>query len=460
MGLPHQSIATIKSPQFINLSPLDINPLMSSCEIKVLYIGKNRNGSFISREVAEDMAKSLRGAPIVGYYRDKQEDFLDHGDQMIIDGEGIRFNCLTKPYGFVAPDAKVWFQDFDDLDELNNQNITRTYLMTTGYLWTGQFEQAKKVVEQGGRPQSMEIDEKTLKGKWATDYKNNMEFFIINDAIFSKLCILGEDIEPCFQGAAITAPEVSTSFTLDQNFKATLFNMMNELKQVLKGGYMAEDNKKIETEFSENSNDKTEEVISEKTDFNLEGASSENTSEQSDDSNANDASVHFAKDDKEKKDQEEDKKKEEDSSEEDDKDDDDDEDTKKKYDLLSEEYSNLQQKYAALEKENKELKEFKLNVENEKKDALISEFFMLSDEDKKDVIENKANYTLDEIKSKLAVICFQKKVNFNLDDSSKTEDSMKDSKDTDVTTTFNIDQQEDLIPDWVKEVELNMNGNF
>ena len=460
MGLPHQSIATIKSPQFINLSPLDINPLMSSCEIKVLYIGKNRNGSFISREVAEDMAKSLRGAPIVGYYRDKQEDFLDHGDQMIIDGEGVRFNCLTKPYGFVAPDAKVWFQDFDDLDELNNQNITRTYLMTTGYLWTGQFEQAKKVVEQGGRPQSMEIDEKTLKGKWATDYKNNMEFFIINDAIFSKLCILGEDIEPCFQGAAITAPDVSTSFTLDQNFKTTLFNMMNELKQVLKGGYMAEENKNVETEFSEGSNDKTEEVTSEKTDFNLEGASPENTSEQSDESNADDTSVDFAKDDKEKKDQEEDKKDKEDSSEEDNKDDDDDEDTKKKYDLLSEEYNNLQQKYAALEKENKELKDFKLNVENEKKDALISEFFMLSDEDKKDVIENKANYTLDEIKSKLAVICFQKKVNFNLDDSSKTEDSMKDSKDTDVTTTFNIDQQEDLIPDWVKEVELNMNGNF
>jgi len=66
------------------------------------------------------MAKTLRGAPIVGYYRDKEEDFLDHGDQLVIDGEGIRFNCLTKPYGFVSPDAKVWFQDFDDFDELNN----------------------------------------------------------------------------------------------------------------------------------------------------------------------------------------------------------------------------------------------------------------------------------------------------------------------------------------------------
>jgi len=31
MVLPHQSIATISSPEFINLQPLDINPLMSAC---------------------------------------------------------------------------------------------------------------------------------------------------------------------------------------------------------------------------------------------------------------------------------------------------------------------------------------------------------------------------------------------------------------------------------------------
>jgi len=38
---------------------------------------------------------------------------------------------------------------------------------------------------------------------------------------------------------------------------------------------------------------------------------------------------------------------------------------------------------------------------------------MLSEEDKKDVIENKTKYSLEEIKAKLAVICFEKKVNFN-----------------------------------------------
>jgi len=39
---------------------------------------------------------------------------------MIWDSEGIKFNTLTKPYGFVAPDAEVWFQKFNDTDEFGN----------------------------------------------------------------------------------------------------------------------------------------------------------------------------------------------------------------------------------------------------------------------------------------------------------------------------------------------------
>jgi len=47
---------------------------------------------------------------------------------------------------------------------------------------------------------------------------------------------------------------------------------------------------------------------------------------------------------------------------------------------------------------------------------------MLSDEDKADVLTNKEKYTLDEIKSKLAVICFEKKVNFNSDTFDKNKE--------------------------------------
>ena len=225
----HQSIATIDSPEFINLQPLELNPLMSKCEIKVLYIGENRNHSYITKEVATEMSKTLRGAPIVGYYKSEKEDFADHGERITLDGDGVKFECMTKPYGFVSPDAKVWFQKFEDYDDFGNA-VVREYLMTTGYLWTGQFQECKSAIETG-KPQSMELDEETLDGNWSTDTKSGIDFFIINDAIFSKLCILGDDVEPCFEGANVTTPEVSTTFSLDDTFKNTLFSMMQDLKK-------------------------------------------------------------------------------------------------------------------------------------------------------------------------------------------------------------------------------------
>ena len=54
--LRNRSVATIDSPEFINLAPDAINPGISKCEIKVMYLGKNRNGSFIDKNTAIQMA--------------------------------------------------------------------------------------------------------------------------------------------------------------------------------------------------------------------------------------------------------------------------------------------------------------------------------------------------------------------------------------------------------------------
>ena len=62
---------------------------------------------------------------------------------------------------------------------------------------------------------------------------------------------------------------------------------------------------------------------------------------------------------------------------------------------------------------------------------------------------------MDEIKSKLAVICFEKKVNFSLDDSSENEKTKEET-----ITTFNIENKEDSTPDWIKAVESTMNSRF
>ena len=472
----HQSIATIDSPEFINLQPLDINPLMSSCEIKVLYLGENRNHSYITKEVAAEMAKTLRGAPIVGYYKEEKEDFADHGERVILDDEGVKFECLTKPYGFVAPDAKVWFQKFEDTDDFGN-TIEREYLMTTGYLWTEQYEECKVAVEEG-RPHSMELDEKTLDGHWSTNNKTGMDFFIINDAIFSKLCILGEDVEPCFEGSSVTAPQVSSSFSLvSDEFKSTLFTMMQELKFALEGGQRMEEEKVEEivptTDFSEPELEDSlvrepaaeeeipaatvEEEVEEKTDEELVDNSEQVDLEENQDSievQSNENS--FAKKEKKKCgsskcEKDKDKDEEDMDDEEDDMDDsesDDESDDKKaksKCDL-EQEYETLKANYSALEEKYQSLVEFKNKIDNEKKDALIASFYMLSDEDKADVVKNKANYSLDEIEAKLSVICVRKKVNFDLDNTSKNEEVIEDSP----ITTFNLDNSIDnTIPAWV-----------
>ena len=445
MALTHRSIATIDSPEFINLQPLDINPLMSACEIKVFYLGESRNKTFISKETALEMAKTLRGAPIVGYYRQEKQDFLDHGDKITLDAEGIHFECMTRPYGFVSPDAKVWFQKFDDTDDFGN-TITREYLMTTGYLWTGQFPEAQSVFEDGGKPHSMELDEKTLEGHWAENSKSGMEFFIINDAIFSKLCILGNDIEPCFEGSSVTSPDISANFSLDSDFTKTLFSMMKELEYALKGdNTVLEENKTVE-----------EQEIAPAEDFSIDQDNIDKSSLIENEENIEDASnssefVQKDKDDEDKEEEETDDGQEEVEEEED-------EDKKPKaqnslhtdeeYTELEEKYNNLLSEFNNLNDRLNDLVDFKNQVEDAQKDALIEKFFMLSDEDKKDVRENKRQYSLDDIEAKLAVICYRKKVNFDLDATSK-EDKAEDPS----VVTFNLQIENDSTPDWIKAVE-------
>lgn len=60
----------------------------------------------------------------------------------------------------------------------------------------------------------MEFDEDTLDAFWTKDKNKRPEFFIVNEAFISKLCILGEDCEPCFEGSQIS----KFSLVIDEKF--------------------------------------------------------------------------------------------------------------------------------------------------------------------------------------------------------------------------------------------------
>ena len=74
---------------------------------------------------------------------------------------------------------------------------------------------------------------------------------------------------------------------------------------------------------------------------------------------------------------------------------------------------------------------------------MIDSFYMLSEEDKKDVIENIDKYSVDEIEAKLSVICVRNKVSFDLDE----------DKEVDAPTVFNLENdgiEDDMVPAWIK----------
>lgn len=294
----------------------------------------------------------------------------------------------------------------------------------------GQFEELKKVIAQG-QPQSMELQEETLEGHWATDNNLGVEFFIINDAVFSKLCILGDDIEPCFEGSAVTSPEVSKNFTMDKEFSQTLFTMMNELKDALssKGGL------DMPEEFAE----QTETTEEQSTEF-VEETVEETVAEESVDyTSAEEAPVDAEAENGEFEKSEEDKDDSEDSSADFSENKETEEEPASEY--SAEEFAALQEEIEALRAECQELRDFKLNVENEQKDALINSYYMLSEEDKREIMEHKSEFTLDEIKAKLAVIYVEKNVDFSTLDGQPEVEMQEKVEEEDPITTFSLDEE-------------------
>ena len=421
----HISIKLNTPCEFIDVVP--INPLISKCQIKVCQVGEspNRNGSIITKEVARELANSLPGSPIVGRYLPEKNDFEEHSRDMVIEDGELVFKDLTQPYGFVDLGAKVWFQKFSD------DGVEHEYLMTEGYIWTGRYPETQRIIEKGNN-QSMELDPNSVNGVWSKDDNDYYEFFIINEAVISALCILGEDVEPCFEGASIG----KVQFSLEDDFKTKLFSMMNEIKEILsKGGEPVNENEVIEKNIQEVSEGETVVEEVEVSDAVVE-AIAENIGE---------ATGEFTV-------VEEDDKKEEicpecgkplDECE-------CGEEEEKKYSLEEiPEYVELSEKFSALQAQNEELqnelnslREFKLQVERTEKQAMIDKFYMLSDEDKSDVITNIDSYSLGDIEAKLCVICFRKGVSFG------AEEEKKESE----VTTYNLDY-DNATPAWIKAVE-------
>ena len=431
----HTSIKLNTPCELINVTPL--NPMISKVQIKVCYVGDepNRNGSIITKETAARMANSLPGSPIVGFWKEEKADFDEHNQVINISGGSWEITDTTRPYGFVDLGAKVWFQDYLD----DSENI-HTYMVTEGYIWTGRYPEANRILNKGNN-HSMELDEESLKGHWTIDDKSGMEFFIINDAIFRGLCILGEENEPCFEGSQITG-----SFSLDESFDSKIYKLMKEV-QKLKGGNFTvelEDKKITEDEVVDSKVD--EEEVNDDAVEDLKEDTAEDTPVDEEEQVEEEESAEEPEVEEEEPAAEEEEVEEEESADEEEEEKlDENKDEEVKFSLID--FQNLQESYSNLETQFNELQrkfddmsasydtlvEFKATKDREEKQAMIDSFYMLSDTDKKDVQDNIDNYSLDEIEAKLSIICVHNK----LDLSGKADNENNSG------TTFSLDDVDD-----------------
>lgn len=483
----------VSGMEIIDITPY--NPLVSKVSIKVCYVGEepNRNKSIITKETAQELANSLPGSPIVGYFNPQINDFEEHTKRLTISNGEITVESLTKPYGFVDLGAKVWFQWFED------DGVQHEYLCTEGWLWTGQYPECQKVVDEGSN-QSMELDEENLNASWTRDNNGKPQFFIINEAIISKLCILGDACEPCFEGAQIT----KVQFSLSEDFKEQISTITSEIKRIMEEGgtpnmnvamfaveigdalwnalydyinhtYPSEIDKyisrySIDGIYEENGTQKfvilrdratmkyyrlnfsvaedTGLVVGEE----LQEVTQTYTPAETPQFNEEQVEAYIAQYKTEHEETPKQEKSEEQAN-------------KVQYNLNEiPEYIELQSQYAELVEQNTNLQNqidqltndynsaketivgltnYKMAIEREQKQKMIDKFYMLSDEDKQDCVTNIDTYSLDDIEAKLSVICVRNKVSFA---------DEEDENSANGPTTFNLFNENGLgdAPAWVQ----------
>lgn len=198
-----------------------LNKQFSLCDVLVCYHGDNRNMTSLSKKVIEDNLYSIYGIPIVGEWVYKldgtdEKTWGSHGGKIIIDDNGIHFEQTTKPFGFVTKDAAesaTWVTITE-----KDGHTQHEYLKLSGcILWTSRYEESKSILDENFG-QSMEISIEN--GSYRDD-----NYYDITKFVFSALCLLGTDVEPCFESA-----NVSRHYEFDK-FKKEFQLMLDEYKE-------------------------------------------------------------------------------------------------------------------------------------------------------------------------------------------------------------------------------------
>lgn len=168
------------------------NDIFTKARCRIFYRGANRNGTFITDDFAKELISTLQYIPIKGIY--DGEDFTDHGTSR---SEGQIYGIVPETNNF------SWESHLDE------DGVERVYACTDVLLFTALYPEANDIVS---KPQSMELYEPSLEYHMAI--VQGQKYVVFEHGRFLGLQVLGDTVEPCFEGASF--------FTLQKSIEDTI----------------------------------------------------------------------------------------------------------------------------------------------------------------------------------------------------------------------------------------------
>lgn len=178
------------------------NEVLSKARCRIFYKYENRNGTYITDEFAEKLISSLPYVPVKGIY--DTEDFTDHGEER---NEGRIYGIVPENPNF------AWEKHLDE------DGVEREYACADVLIFTALYKEANEIV---GKAQSMELYEPAI--EYHFSIIKGQKYIVFDNGCFLGLQALGDQVEPCFEGASF--------YTLQKSIEDTIF----KIKELSKGG--------------------------------------------------------------------------------------------------------------------------------------------------------------------------------------------------------------------------------
>ena len=190
------------------------NPNIGRLKVRVFTKYGNRNGSYITEAVANQLIETATqgNTPVVGFFDPETQTWASHSGPTLANG-----------YGYV--ESFLGWEPFQDTD-----GVTREYAVFSVVLFTDYYEEAKKIF---GQNQSMELDPASITGDWTMI--NGEEFYVYKTAKMLGFCIIGEH-EPCFSVSSFFSKNDDAYKTQYEKLSSLLFSLKTQVEEAEKGG--------------------------------------------------------------------------------------------------------------------------------------------------------------------------------------------------------------------------------